>query len=64
MEAQTGSVFPLGMMVAHFASRYAGASETHMGCSGYCYAHTGAYKATNHGVWLMPFVQENGCEPF
>ena len=64
MESQTGTVFPLGTTVAHLASRNAGASETQVGCSGDCDAHAGAYKAANHGVWLMPFVRENGCEPF
>ena len=59
VESQTGAVFPLGMTVADLAGRYTGTSETYVGCSGNCYAHEGAYKATNHGVRLMPFVREN-----
>jgi hypothetical protein len=65
MESQTGSVFPPGTTVAHLASRNVGTSEIQVGCSGYCDAHVGVYKATNHGVWLIPaFVRENGCESF
>jgi hypothetical protein len=64
VKAQAGSIFPLGTTVANLAGRHMGASKTQVSGSGNCYAHTRVYKATDHRVWMMPFIREEGCEPF